>query len=346
MKNPNETLTVPNENLTQQDFSIPSAPPANTNYPWLYPDFIDVPRELAVDVVSGQGEIRRQGMEAHEARVCLILDVSTSMQNPNKFFYDKDKGNQVQLLINKALALAFLFDDNQKIEVFPFGEKVFPLVVLDRDNFTNATALILKAIGNKLSGATNYAEPVKAVRQYYFGDRGRRDDPQSCSEPPVFALFITDGEPTTMKVEAMNEFRSASHQAIFFKFIALRGEQEDMSFRYLTSIDDHPVKQNSYQRQDDLFFIDNSDLVVLNNPGELTMEKMINEYRPWLIEAKEKHLLMNDPGIRAIDIREEGRVTASTISQNSSTFFTVNKGQGHSNTRVEYSDPDCCCVII
>jgi hypothetical protein len=78
----------------------PSAPPfhqANINY--------DVPAEIVNDVNNGRSELIRQGFEGHEARVCLILDVSASMQNPNEFFWDEMKGNQVQLLINKALAL-------------------------------------------------------------------------------------------------------------------------------------------------------------------------------------------------------------------------------------------------
>ena len=315
----------------------PSAPPPFNLNAISQGKFADVPPELTQDVFSGHTEIVRQGMEEHEARVCLILDVSASMQNPNKFFEDDIKGNQVQLLINKALALAFLFDDNQQIEVFPFGDKAFPPVILNRDNFTNATDLIMQSIGSQFRTSTNYAEPVQAIRDYYFQDRGKRRQPQLCGEPPVFAIFITDGEPNAKKIEAENEFISASHQGIFFKFIALKGKQTDLAFTYLSNIDDHAVKDGADDQRDNLFYIDNSDLVVLNDPTELNMEKLINEYRPWLLDAYERKLLQHDPGVKNIDVRSEGRVTSTAAaSHNSSALFHDNSqnrravdGRGH-----------------
>lgn len=127
-----------------------------------------------------------------------------------------------------------------------------------------------------------------------------------CPDPPVFVIFITDGEPNVKKTEAMNEFTSASHQAIFFKFIALKGKQRDMQFTYLQSIDDHEVKSRKNDVRN-LFYIDNSDLVVLNNPDELTVEKLIHEYKGWLIEASEKGLLLHDQKIYRSTKYEDGR---------------------------------------
>ncbi len=317
--------------------------------PLLYPDlnsqFKNVPKELAEDLYNGQEEIVKQGMQKHEARVCLILDVSASMQNPNKFFEHEFKGNQVQKLINKALALAFLFDDNQQVEVFPFGDQVFvPPIILDRNNFTHATRLIMDAIGGQFRLATNYAEPVKAIRQYYFCDAGKRIKPLPCSDAPLFALFITDGEPNEKKIEAMNEFASASHMAIFFKFIALKGNQQDLSFKFLSAIDDHEVKNANTLYDPNLFYIDNSDLVVLNHPDELTMKSLINEYRPWLIEAKEKQLLTYDPGIELMEKNAEGRRTAASVSQNTHAMFNHRKeNESQQEQRVEKAS---CCTIL
>ncbi len=133
-------------------------------------------------------------------------------------------------------------------------------------------------------------------------------------EPPVFAIFITDGEPNVKKTEAMNEFSSASHEAIFFKFIALKGKQTDIGFSYLQSIDDHDVKKYENDNSD-AFYVDNSDLVVLNNPDELTMEKLIHEYRGWLIEAKEKNILLHDPKVGHINT-QEGRIVSNHNQDN------------------------------
>lgn len=284
--------------------AVPSAPPHQQAPPQqvlpqqFYNLNSDVPAEIVNDVNVGKTEIVRQGMDGHEARVCLILDVSASMQNPNQFFFDEYKGNQVQLLINKALALAFLFDDNQSIEVFPFGDVCFPHIAVDRNNFIFASDLCLQASGG-YRPTTNYSSAVQAIRKHYFNDSGQRSKPQLCNDPPVFVIFITDGEPNVKKTEAMNEFASASHQAIFFKFIALKGKQSDLEFKYLQSIDDHDVKvKKNKHESNDLFYIDNSDLVVLNNPDELTMEHLIHEYRGWLLEAKETGLLFHDQNVK------------------------------------------------
>lgn len=318
----------------------PSAPPLDPAYPWLS-RFSNVPRELTDDVNSGQQELNRLGMQAHEARVCLVLDVSASMQNPNRFFEDEMKGNQVQKLINKALALAFLFDDNQKIEVFPFGDLAFPPIVLDRSNFMEATQLIMKSIGGELRNSTNYAEPVKALRRYYFNDSSLRTMPLPCHETPVFAMFITDGEPNEKKMEAMNEFVSASHLAMFFKFIALRGNQKDLNFTYLNNIDNHAVKEEGDARSD-LFYLDNSDLVVLDHPGELTMEKLIHEYRPWLCEAQRRKLLTHDQGVQLTNVSDEGRMT-SRSSHNPSAFFNKSK---NNKVQEKIKHQKNCCLII
>lgn len=102
--------------------TAPSAPPFQTA---THPNYnYDVPDEIVNDVHLGKSELIRQGLDGHEARVCLILDISASMQNPNEFFWDNRKGNQVQLLINKALGkcngfkLIFLKPKTNSIGIF------------------------------------------------------------------------------------------------------------------------------------------------------------------------------------------------------------------------------------
>ncbi|MDR3491542.1 MAG: VWA domain-containing protein [Gammaproteobacteria bacterium] len=322
--------------------SSQKAPPALTYGSTVANLLQNVPTELQADYISGY-ESKKVGMLNHEARVCLILDVSASMQNPNEFFEHRVKGNQVQRLINKALTLGFLFDDNQTIELFPFGDKVYPPLLIDRNNFMNATQLVLASIGG-LKSSTNYASPVEAVRQHYFKQSGVLTQPQKCSDAPVFAIFITDGEPTTAKVEAMNQFKSASHQAIFFKFIALKGKQEDQQFLYLNSIDDADVKEKT---EDDGFYIDNCDLVVLNNPDELTMNKLIHEYRPWLVEAyKVKHLLSHNAGITDVSLNSEGRVVSRASSNRNALFNEMKQDHHNANEGIVPPHQNACCIIL
>jgi hypothetical protein len=272
-----------------------------------------VPSELKEEVSTAQIEIAKLGMDAHEARVCLILDVSASMQGDHQFFSHPVHGNRVQKLINKALALAFLFDDNQQVEVFPFGDKVFgdevknqgfQPIVIDKNNYTTSTDRILR-LTNGYRQATYYGDPVKAVRQFYFQDQGYRQEPKPSDETPVFAIFVTDGEPNGKEDEAMREFASASYLPIFFKFIALRGTNHSQRFTFLECIDNSQLRKATYGV--DNFYMDNSNFVLLNDPAELTMEALIREYRPWLADAFEQKLLLNNPGIGAIKVNSEGR---------------------------------------
>ena len=315
----NLTTITKKGNFMQRNLNYPelnSPPPYNPE--WSNQErFKNVPQEIDSHFRGGYEEIAKVGMQNHEARVCLILDVSASMQQPNQFFKDDQNRNRVQELINKSLALAFIFDDNQQIEVFPFGDKAYGPVILSRENFTQATDLIMDCIGGDLLTATNYAAAVKKVRDYYFHDVTVRKKPQACDEPPVFAIFVTDGEPNREKTEAINQFASASHQAIFFKFLALKGKQEDLEFTYLSNLDNHDVKEgnNSDDNDADRFYIDNSNLVVLKDPNQLTMNELIQEYREWLVEAHQKKILSHDPKVKVNDIRDEGRVVAKSSIQ-------------------------------
>lgn len=297
-----------------------------------------VPKELKDDYTELKRQLAKHGMEKHEARVSLILDISGSMQDPNHFFHEEKKGNRVQKLINKALAMAFVFDDNQSIEVFPFGDKAYAPIEITKENFTSATDLVLKSAGG-FKHQTNYAAPVKAIREYYFHNNDKLNSPQICDEAPVFAIFITDGEPNAEKIEAINQFRYASHQAVFFKFIALRGCQEDQEFTFLQKLDDCPVK---VRPKDEGCFIDNCDLVVLKNPEDLKMEQLLNEYRPWLVEARQKGLLANDPGLEInIAIKAEDRKVSNVNKQGM--FGIVQK---HPNDNPKQAPRSKSCTIL
>jgi uncharacterized protein YegL len=317
-------------NYNPPQYDAPSAPPPNYQTFQIHGHSVDVPRELEGDFEEARSEVMRVGLENHEARVCLILDVSYSMQNPNEFFTNENhpngmpKGNKVQRLINKALSLALLFDDNQQVELIAFAGEAYQPIVINKDNFSQATKLVT------LQQGTNYAAAVQATRNLYFSNSDTLNSPQMCNQPPVFAIFITDGEPNRQATEALNQFISASHQAIFFKFLGLKGKQEDTEFKYIQSLDDYKVEPEvkkhsssfftccaspapkTKKSSGDRFFVDNCDLVTLDDPDHLTMEKLIKEYRLWLIEAHQKKLLKHAPQVTVLASNgSEGRITAN-----------------------------------
>jgi len=266
-----------------------------------------MPAEIKSEAKELYREIKKVGLENHEARVCMVLDISVSMQHKehNQFFFGADEkfeNGKVQRLINSSVALALLFDNDGEVEVHPFAGTAYPPVIINRDNFTYAARLVWEATRG-VHGSTNYAAPVQAVRAHYFKDAGERTTPLSIKEAPVFSLFITDGDPNMDKTGGRNQFQWASHLPIFFKFLALRGNQQDAEFSFLKDIDDPANKSK--------FFIDNADLVILNQPEDLTMQQLIHEYRGWLMHAHRLGLI-GDPKVRAeIGIHSEGRIIAT-----------------------------------
>jgi hypothetical protein len=316
----------------------PTAPPPYelTRTPSLETILQHVPKELHEDFTALRQEIKNAGLANHEARVCLILDISGSMQDPNQYFNHPEKGNQIQRLINKALTLAFLFDDNHQVEVFPLGDKAYPFITIDKNNFTKATELVLTAT-NGFTEYTNYADPVSEVRKHYFADNSKVNTPQLCSDAPVFALFITDGEPNLKKTEAMSQFKSASHQAIFFKFLALEGKHKS-TFEFLNGLDKAAVKKDE---KDDAFYTDNCHLAVLAEPEKLDMQTLIKQYRGWVTEAHKRGLLSHDAGLtKNIDVKSEGRVTSTQ-----STLFNEPKPVSQ-NAATPPQVPQACCTIL
>ena len=95
--------------------SIPTymPPPAYAN------KFGNIPRELAPDARNVLTEITKVGISPeHQAQVCLVLDISPSMQNPNLFYYnpETDEPGPILRVIKQAVITAMAFDDNQKLD--------------------------------------------------------------------------------------------------------------------------------------------------------------------------------------------------------------------------------------
>lgn len=274
-----------------------------------------IPVELEGDCLALKDELGALGMENHEARVAVVLDISGSMEDPNGF-YTGINSSKVQRVLNKSLAMGFLFDDDKQIEVFPFGDTVYPPIKITRENFTKATQLVLESAGG-FKGYTNYCDAIQGIRSHFFKFDEELHTPQPCSKPPLFLLFITDGEPNLKKSEAELQFISASHQAVFIKIIALRGKQADQQFKYLVDLDNHKNKQTDLDSPTghSSFFIDNIDRVILDSPEQLNMKMLINEYRPWLLEARKRKLLTLDPKIVLKPGEEEGRIVRAITPQ-------------------------------
>lgn len=308
--------------LTYSYSSAPSAPPPyeEPSYNPRAARFAKVPPELKDNVDAIRSELKKIGIsETHEARVCLVLDTSSSMQEPNQFFYDTqtDTPGPIYDLLKKAISTAMVIDDNQVLEIFPFGEtaREEPLEAR-KDNY--ATIIEDEILANPetdMQQNTNYAAVMRAVRAHYFGTSDPKN-PKASHSTPVFLIFVTDGEPNMEKIAAAAQFRASSYQPIFCKIIALKGKTQS-DFTALQNLDDAPTLDEPGRKPpEQCNFIDNCDFVVLNNPAELTTELLFREYPQWLLQAQQPHhghtLLTADQGLDPSIVKrrksEAGRV--------------------------------------
>lgn len=239
--------------------------------------------------------LEKVGLSTHRAKVCLILDISISMD----WLY---KAGKIQAFAERIFALATRFDDDGDIDIFLFGIHVHKPAGMTLANFTAYIRDLLRQYS--LEGGTNYGRAFKAVRDHYFP----AGTPSGPAQLPVYAMFLTDGD-TQDKDLARREIMAASHQAIFWQVMAIgRGRPAGAKkakassgsgwfsrataapaaavseFPFLDELDDMPGR-----------FIDNVDFFCVSSPDQYTDDELydllMTEYPEWLKQAKAKGLI-------------------------------------------------------
>lgn len=138
------------------------------------------------------------------AKVCLVIDESGSM---NGLF----NNGTVQALVDRALSVGYIFDDDGAIDVFGFAhdDNIKHHPQAEQDDFGNYVNNNISQMG----GGTNYAPVLELVEDFYYAEtrlekagflgkmfskkdkvvsaEGRESDSDNY---PVFVIFITDGE--------------------------------------------------------------------------------------------------------------------------------------------------------
>lgn len=272
---------------------------------------VEVPRELEDDCMKVANKFFAKGVNlfkgSHRARVGLAVDISRSMRNPNGFFTEKDgdfSDSPVQRLINQAMAMALVMDDNGEVEIFPFAGTVYLInkrdgtpakpLILTKDNYKNAANILMRHIG--IQKGTNWAGPIREARKYFFGDTGPRHEPLKSDMLPVYFGIITDGDHNDLNDNPINELIYASHCAMFVKLIAMRGARpaHEGEFPLLHLLDDHKNKQSYDVEKDgpiarqELPYVDACDKVIINRPSEFTVDMFLLEYLGWRIAIEGK----------------------------------------------------------
>lgn len=189
------------------------------------------------------------------ARVGLVLDYSGSMSE----LYDS---GTIQYVVERILPLAMEFDDNNTMEVWIFenGYHRLPDITL-----SNYKGYVEREIRRKYRmGGTNYAPVMNnVVKEYKKG------------KFPAYTLFITDGD-NFDKDDTDKVIIEASKYPIFWQFVGVGGA----SFDYLQQLDDMSGR-----------YVDNADFFRVDKIGDITYEKLLNEFPEWLENDKVKGMM-------------------------------------------------------
>lgn len=267
----------------------------------------DVPKELFNDVRQGLQTLKQYEMADVRARVCAVIDISRSMENPNKFI----SSGALVSLFNKFFSLGILFDDNEEIEVFflgddrtDYGMRKFSKAEFNRikearqfTGFIESIFMEFLTNGCGLAETTHYDKPIKKIIDHYFPLNERAEWKYN---DPVFCAFLTDGNPTgSSGLRAKGLIAKAADEGmpIFFKFLALTGAEN--KFTLLKEIDDDPER-----------LFDNTDFIEVNNPDLLIMADLINEFRGFILECNYRKLLASSYDIPGHYLDQENRRTA------------------------------------
>ncbi|MEW6762524.1 MAG: VWA domain-containing protein [Pseudomonadota bacterium] len=239
-----------------------------------------------VSLVKSAGvSLAKVGLEAHRARVCLVLDISGSMST----LYRK---GLVQRFAERILALGCRFDNDGDIDVFLFGRNVHQPEPMGLSNWTGYIAKAIER--HPLEGDTRYGAAMAAVRRHYFPDAagGERTSPHP-APLPVYVMFVTDGTTSDQPVTE-RQLRWSSREPIFWQFMGIGKGKKSKSRRLADFADsDFPF----LEKLDDLGgrLIDNADFFAVSSPDEHTesalYDLLMTEYPGWVRQARQNGLL-------------------------------------------------------
>lgn len=212
--------------------------------------------------------LEKRGLAEARYRVCLVLDISASMDQ------EYLKGS-VQKLAERALALAARLDDDGEVEVYLFGEKAHRKPPLSLDNVRR----YIDELRIRLEGNTKYLLPMKMVRE---------DADAAGHHYPTLVLFITDG--ATANEAAVKRFMiDVSSVPIFWKFMGIRRGKRGFffsgdNFGFLEELDDMAGRT-----------VDNADFFTVDAGVTLSDAKLfdllVNELDSWQRAAKRAGIL-------------------------------------------------------
>jgi stress response protein SCP2 len=233
--------------------------------------------------------LQKVGLQNHDAKVALCLDISGSMSS----LYKKGK---IQEFAERILALATRFDDDGAIDIFLFGQNAHNVGELTVDNFSG----FVDRMNTKypLEGGTYYSKGMKLIREHYFKEAPSRKTPFP-QALPVYVMFITDGA-TSDENKTRAQIKDSSYEPIFWQFMAIGKSKKDRkkrkeldisqlwartSFTFLEELDEMEGR-----------FIDNANFFSVEDPAQIADDELydllLEEYPGWVKKAVQNKVLV------------------------------------------------------
>jgi hypothetical protein len=291
--------------------SAPALPHSNNNQ-----------QEVDAECEAAKAELRKYGFpQSHRAHIAIALDISYSMQTPNRFYSEM----KIARLLRKAMAMAIELSPNKEhsIDIFPFGHTVWGPFTIKEADLESAIDLVLSLTGG-YSPETNYNVVAEAIRQKYTGSSAKPHGIVSTEDEPVFCMFVTDGEPIQEIAQAKKQFKWSENNAIFFKFIALIGQQ---SF-FTTNPDEVPFRILKEICNPKSAKILNKDLIILDDPDKLTIQDLFKGYRAWAEDAA-THKIIPDPEFVFVNANKHDKAERDLLK-------AFNKSHGHKKNETDH----------
>lgn len=233
--------------------------------------------------------LEKVGLQNHDAKVALCLDISGSMSS----LYTKGK---IQAFAERILALATRFDDDGVIDIFLFGQNAHNVGELTVDNFNGFVRRM--NVKYPLEGGTYYSKAMKLIREHYFKQAPARKMafPQTL---PVYVMFITDGA-TSDEDKTRVQLKDSSYEPIFWQFMAIGKSKKDRkkrkelgflqrmgrtNFTFLEELDEMEGR-----------FIDNANFFSVEDPAQIADDELydllLEEYPDWVKKAVQNGVLV------------------------------------------------------
>lgn len=229
--------------------------------------------------------LEKVGLQDHNAKVALCLDISGSM-------YKLYKSGKIQEFSERILALGTRFDDDGAIDIFLFGKHPYDVGELTIDNFNGFINRINKKY--PLEGGTYYGKVMQTIRNHYFNSAAKRNKPFS-QQIPIYVMFVTDGATFDEQI-TINQLIDSSYEPIFWQFMAIGKSNKDVKnrgffqrlletdFRFLEELDNLKGR-----------YIDNANFFSVEDPANIPdhelYDLLMTEYPDWIKEATTKGLI-------------------------------------------------------